>query len=226
MPKNHPLDLQKTHLKLSVMVSIPQESIKPSVAIRGTGVTGVLETNQKGGPKTLLYLILGVMTGFIGLLVSSLPFFRRITKSSGPRMPWEMIFVRPQTIGPFERNELVAYMLGRCGLIEQSKLFRFSPSEISYRGTPDFLFVEGLKADETQWIRYFVALKCMVLVKQISPESLDVIKRSIRTLCRPGMEFSQAEFEKLRSKALQEDINPVELRNEIDTLVAREIERA
>jgi hypothetical protein len=112
-------------------------------------------------------------------------------------------------VGPFRRNELLAFICGISGLSEHAREVRFAPSEISYRGGADYLILGGLSAeDQDEKLRFQVALQSLLLVGAIADESIDVIKSAIASL--GGLD--DAKCSEIRQHAVDEDDEPARLR--------------
>ncbi len=209
----------REHFSVSLLASSPSPDFFPEIAVRGRGVNAsVIDTAGKDS-KPILYLIVGSIAAFLGLLTSVSPIARKVLGSVTVTY-----FARPfssfaTAVGPFDRNELVAYILGLCSLQDYSRQIRFSPSEISFRGAADYMALEGLGASEEGRRRFVTALKCMLLIDRINEDSVQVISSALKKLSG----LSDDSVKTLREKAIDSDLEPVRLREVIADLVQAEL---
>jgi len=206
-----PIINPKENFSISLLVSTISPEFSPQITVRGRGVTGSLRSSASGGKFEILYLIAGAVAALLGLISSMSPMVRRISAftSASSRNP---IFIpSASTMGPFNRNELIAYILGLCSLNEHSRLIRFAPSEITYRGASDYVVSEALASQSAERNKYITALKCMLLLANISEDSIMVIVSALKSL----ENTSDDEIKTLRSRALNPQKDPVKLRESI-----------
>lgn len=199
---------------ISVLATIPSPEFVPVIGVRGRGTTGTMKKISAREGKAVVYLAVGSMATMLGAVTSLSPTFRRILGNS-PSSAVARAFMRSASaVGPFERNELVAYILGSCGLKELSLMVRFAPSETSFRGAADCIVSQSIGARDEERQKSVTALKCMLLVKRINSDSVDVIAAALRQL--GGV--SEDEINALRENAVDEDMAPVQFREQIVSL--------
>ncbi len=204
----------KEKVSISILAEVPTPEYTPIFSVRGKGVTGEEKYQSSKVKSPLAFLLAGVVAGLLGFITSANPFIRKILKFTPVPLFARAFFRSGSMVGPFERNELVAYILGVCSLKEQSDRIRFSPSEISYRGATDYLANEAVAASPNERSKFMSALKCFLLIKKINPASLDVIKSTLKLL----VQVNDAEIDKIQKQAVHEDVDPVKLRNRIANL--------
>lgn len=205
------------HFSIALLAAVPSPEFKPDIAVRGKGVSGTTKDQGKKEEPIILYLLSGAIAAFLGLLTSISPLMRRILgRTAVPSLA--RAFVRTgSAVGPFDRNELVAYILGLCSLFEHSRRIRFSPSETSFRGAADYIVSEAIAAPEEERPKFCLALKCMLLIKRINEESIHVISGALKKLS--GAEDD--DVKQLRDSAIDPDSEPLKLRDTIADLIAK-----
>lgn len=157
----------------------------------------------------------GAAGATVGFLVSFNPLLRRLVGlDDEPLLGGAARTV--QGVGPFDRNELVALVLGQAGLVEASRRVRFAPVELSYRGAADYVLSEGLAAEPSERRRYALALAGLYRYELISDDSLAVIRRAVLRLTDPP----PVDLDSLRDETFDEWSAPIELRDAVDRLMA------
>lgn len=205
---------------LAIMVTVPTVSAKPLIAVRGVGVAGVQQ--DPGVPENkkdeiLPTVLVGALAAVSGIFISISPLLRRFLRTPGGGFLQEAFFSSGD-LGPFDRNEMVALILARCGLPRLGRMIRFAPSEVSFRGTSDLLFSEAISRPGADRKPYIKALKCMLLIGWMNEASRSVVEYSIRAL--EGESHNPECLAELRQKKLDERRSGVEFREELEAYLA------
>ena len=206
----------KEKISVSVFATVPTSDFTPLIAVRGKGITGSLKKeSENNSKKEIVYILVGSIAALLGIITSISPLTRKlIGTTSFPRIASAFLRSR-NNVGPFERNELVAYILGSCLLKELSLMIRFAPSEITFRGAADFIASESLTADENNIQNYAMALKCMLLIEKINQESVNIIAAALKKISGT----TDSEIKTLRDDAIDDDIAALALREKIIGLI-------
>ncbi len=207
------------HFSVSVLASIPSPDYSPVIAVRGRGVVGTSKEGSKSSQQEqLIFILVGSAAALAGLLTSVSPFFRRLLgRTSIPTLAGAFV-ASGQSVGPFDRNELVAYILGLCSLRSHSHQIRFAPSEISYRGAADYIVSEAIAAANEDQKKLTTALKSMLLIASINEDSVQVIASALKSLAS----INDESINTLRKRAINPDTQPVRLREAIAELIRAE----
>ncbi len=193
---------------LGLMLQTPNENDQPQVSIRAKGVVAERSDQQspvsKGEKQPYVIAATGAMLGMFS-------YFILLLLRGKPSSITELF-----RSGPFDRNEIVAHILGATGLHDQAERVRFAPSEMSYMGSADYIFGIATR-DESKRARCVLALRGLLLVDAIASSSVRVITRNLQRL--EGSSFDAASVGRIRAEAktLKDD---TALRNSIDKLVA------
>ena len=202
------------YMKLSLLLSSKSGEFSPSVIVRAPGVNAsLLDPGKKSESVEKLPILLSALAATFSVLIGASPIVRRI-------LGFSPMSIR-MAAASLDQNEVSSYICARAGLDEESRLFRFSLSDCSYRGAADFLMFQGLKSEESVRPKYIAALKAFLLNERMSDVSIASIKRAIRILSSEP--FEEASLTKLTSSAIGEGDDPAELRNRIDSFLAAEL---
>ena len=198
-------------VKVSFLTSLVSPNTEPKVVVRAPGVQAIAQSEKrdglfaKGKPSDLLALLaaaLGaVMSSFLILSRS------RISRKLGLPSPGSSI----------DQSEVGAFVCGACGLFEESDRLRFGGSEISYRGTADYLRHRALRAAPEERPKYSAALRALLLNRAISTISFSAIRAAIDVV--GTKKFSDTEFNQLRGQAIDEGDEPVVWREKVEAYV-------
>ncbi|MGD2113626.1 MAG: hypothetical protein PVG07_01135 [Acidobacteriota bacterium] len=179
-----------------------------------SGLAGWLAASAVDGVSLPWAVTAGAAGATVGVLISFNPLLRNLVGLSDE--PLLGGAARTVTgLGPFDRNELVALILGQAGLVEASRRVRFSPVELSFRGAADYILAEGLAAggaDERR--RHALALAGLYSYHMISDDSLAIIRRAVLRLSDPP----PVDLDSLRETTFDEWSSPIELRDALDRL--------
>ena len=198
-------------VKVSFLTSLASPDTEPKVVVRAPGVQAIAVSEKRGGlftkdkPSELFALLaaaLGAVTSSFIILTRS-----RISRKLG----------LPSSSSSIDQSEVGAFVCGACGLFEESDRLRFGGSEISFRGTADYLRHRALRAAPEERPKYNAALRALLLNKAISPFSFSAIRAAIDVV---GTErLSDAEFDLLRGEAIDEGDEPDVWRMEVEAYV-------
>lgn len=216
---------EKEQFTVSLMLTLFNTNARPKFSVRGKGVVGELADERAlGSQKTVVIpLIVGAMAAALGMILSVTPFLRKLIKAPGITPLARVFYSTESTVGPFDRNELVAYIAARCGLGRESAALRFAPAEVTFRGAADYLLGEGLNVSGQERRAYCTALKCMLLIGEMTDESRDVVKRAIGLLVGDD---KPEQLDAILLRAVDQESSPAQLRDEIDRLVVEESDNA
>jgi hypothetical protein len=194
----------------SLMLSLADPAAVPTITVRGRGVNGQESGSKEPKKNELLFLVAGAIASVLGAIFSVTPIMRRIIGRSVPPSVFSHTFLSQEgRVGPFDRNELVAFICSLSGLTEHARQLRFAPSEISFRGAADYLISEALSAESSETKQRFqMALQSMLLVGVISDDSIDVIENAITRL--GGLDDAQCS--NIRKHAVNQKDEPARLR--------------
>lgn len=183
-------------------------------------LAGWLLASLGEAPSTSRAVAVGAAGAAVGVLVSFNPLVRRLAGLSDEPLLGGAAR-RIQSLGPFERNELVALALGEAGLAEAARRVRFSPVELSYRGAADFLLAEGLAADPAERRRYALALASLYCFDGMSDASLAIVRRAVLRLADPP----PVDLDALAQRRYDEWTTPIELRDAMAGVSAARVEQ-
>jgi len=207
----------KEEANLSLIITVPNPASKPTFSVRGTGVVGAI-AEKKGEPASVIFgVIMGVIAAFMGIFASFSKFSQKFLGTDVIKVT-SMLLKPPSEI--IARKEIIAYILSRCGLNEESSLIRFSSTSITFMGVADFIHLEALKHGTKERKFYQKALKCLLLIKNISPTTREVILRAIKSI--GNHENNGDKLKDIKNRALDLLWSPNQLREEIDRLIAEE----
>lgn len=180
------------------------------------GLAGWIVTAVADDVGTATAVAAGAVGAVAGFLVSFNPLVRRLAGlSDEPLLGGAARTVR--SFGPFDRNELVALVLGQAGLTEAARRVRFSPVELSFRGAADYILAEGLAAeDPAHRRRHALALAGLYCSDDVSDASLAIIRRAVLRLTDPP----PVDLDTLRQKTYDEWTTPIALRDAVESVTA------
>jgi hypothetical protein len=198
-------------VKVSFLTSLASPYIEPKVVVRAPGVQAIAESGKRGGlfGKGTLSDLLVLLAGALGAVMSSFLLLSRsrISRKLGLPSPGSSI----------DQSEVGAFVCGACGLFEESDRLRFGGSEISYRGTADYLRHRALRAAPEERPKYNAALRALLLNQAISTTSFSTIRAAIDVV---GTEkLSDTEFNQIRGQAIDEGDEPVVWREKVEAYV-------
>ncbi|WDH37903.1 hypothetical protein [Pseudomonas chlororaphis] len=192
-------------IKLSFLTAQQTDSSEPKITVRAPGLNAI-DASGKSKTSTSSYLF-GIFT-LIAVLAQLLSSFvttkykKNKSENSGTRL---------------DGNELSAFIFGACGL--QSEI---SSIRKSFRGVADLLGALSHKSERYK-IQTLVALKAHVLIKHMHVASLAVFRYNISLLSESPI--SDAEFNELRSKAIEEGDDTVMWRVTCSDFIRCEIQK-
>lgn len=204
---------------VALMISTPSEDDELEVGLRAKGVIGEkAEPRKSTGRDIALPIIVGSLATMLAVFTSVNPALRKIILRRAGTPMLVKALSRGSNVGPFRRNEIVAYVLAATGLFKEARQVRFAPSESSFQGASDFI-ASLANEDEAKRPKCSVALKGLLLIDNMWPESQKLIKRNLKML--EGEAYDENSIEQISSEAIDVEDNPAELRDSIDQLIVR-----
>lgn len=98
-----------------------------------------------------------------------------------------------------EREDNIFYLLMRLGITEITEKIKFSSAPLTYLRSADILLELGSRGDEETREKCIKALKCLLLIGNIAPSSLNVIEGNIQRLS--GNSYSPDEIKAIKKHA-------------------------
>jgi hypothetical protein len=159
-----PLMNPRDSLAISFLVANTSLPVSPVVAVRGKGTVGQTATTT-GASRGIFSIAL-----FVGAVAATLASWVSVTSS------WGGI-----TREHDKRKDVIAYVLGRVGLFNESRDLILSNSDPTYRSIADHLTVLSVqRPDLRQACR--TALKCLMHHPVVSDTARAVIARALRVV--------------------------------------------
>lgn len=200
---------------MGLMLATPNESGAPLVGVRGKGVVAERSDERKelgrtpeyAAPFMVVAAILGIVTSFVWFSLS------RASRASREALASMSV----SDVGPFDRNEVLAYVLSAAGLHEEANRIRFAPSELSYKGGADYITSLGSVSPQKQ-AGCVAALEALLLDEAVGRRSRQVILQALRKL---GREMSDRDYEeRFARNAKNSRSESLEFRQAVDTLLS------
>jgi hypothetical protein len=191
-------------VKISFLATQPSADINPKITVRAPGTTAAeiskkpLDTLFSGHTEKLQFLFIPALAAVLSsfLLLSR----TRVAKTLG----------FGQETSPLDQSEITALVCAACGLHEESERLRFGGSEVTYRGTADYLVQRSILVEPEKRWRYALSLKAMLLFDGLADSAIVCIHDGIAQIT--GAPISEQEIKRIEALATREDKNPVEWR--------------
>jgi len=167
------------HVTLSAMLASPGDTPTVHSFARGDGVVGILATGgTKPSEMGKTPFLVDLVTASMGLAFS---FFAFTVVSE--RFRWLRRLIPPLSVMDLlETKDVVSYILDRCSLPGDSRLFRFSHTRVTYTGTADYLLGEASRAQPSEKGKYQAALICLATIGWAHDASKKNILRALNVL--------------------------------------------
>ncbi len=182
---------------ISAMLLMSELDTKVIFNLRSKETLGKIQFKDSRNKKTKLDII-------GALLVSFSVFLMVILVAKGKFFPRSLFLGGKQ--------DILYYIVTRVGLVDISNQLRVFDTNLSYLRTADIFLATGLSAEKIRPL-CIKALKCMLLIRDIAPTSLNVVKRNIQAL--ENENYSNEEIASLRKESISIS-NHLELRDRID----------
>ncbi|WP_156885437.1 hypothetical protein [Massilia niastensis] len=200
-------------VKVSFLASLVTTGIEPTVAVRSPGVKATAENSKLdeksilANPNKIMAFILPIAAALASYLVSArVGRIRRIVEGRSPNPS-------------LDQSEITAYLCAACGLHEEANQLRFGGSEVSYRGTSDFIMQKALQADATLRIRYEAALRALLHFAPTSTNSRKSIRYAINSIS--SNQITDEEFEQIEGNVIKEGDDPIVWRRNVTSFVSQ-----
>ena len=198
-------------VKVSFLTSLLPANAEPKIVVRAPGVQATAESQKRDdffgkGKSTGLFALLASALGAVTssfLIVSR----SRIARKLGV----------PSVGSSIDQSEVGAFVCGACGLFEESDRLRFGGSEISYRGTADYLRHRALQVPPEERAKYSIALRALLLNKVISSRSFSTIRAAIDAVGHDPLD--DTEYNQILEQAIDEGDEPVVWRTKVESYV-------
>lgn len=203
-------------VKVSFLTSLASPDAEPKVVVRAAGVQAIEESKKRDGlfGKGTLPDILALLAGALGAVMSSFLMLSRsrITRKLG----------LPSFGSSIDQSEVGAFVCGACGLFEESDRLQFSGSKITFRGIADYLRHRALQSVHEERPKYTVALRALLLNKEIATSSIDAVRATIDAVGTAT--FTDAEFEQIRREAIEAGNEPVAWREKVEAYARKHLQ--
>jgi hypothetical protein len=202
-------------VKVSFLASLTTSGAEPNVVVRAPGVKASAETSKSNrlfdlsDPLKLAAFILPVIAAVLStfLVAARVGFFGRLPGLAGTSGSGATL----------DRSELVAYLCAACGLYEESHQLRFGGSEVSWRGTSDFLLQRLQQVDSSLHMRYEAALRALLQFSNASAASRKAIRCAVDSIAQSPI--TDAEFQQIESNRIREGDDPILWRQQVKSFV-------
>lgn len=197
-------------VKVSFLTSLSSPEAEPKVVVRAPGVTATDQSKKKHGlfsedsPRNLFPLL---ATALAAVLSSFTLLRSNFTRHFG----------MPLLSGSLHQSEMCAFVCDSCQLHNEANMLRFGGSEITYRGSADFILSQARGAAPADRVKYEVALQALLLGRGISTATVATIHFAIEEV--KGTKFSDAEVEAIQELAIDEGDKPVVWRQVVEVFV-------
>ena len=193
---------------LSFLLSEDSSRSEPVIAVRGKGVVGEEASRANGWRRDLPLSFLGiVLAATLGSLASVTPIVRRLVRGNSDGSDEEL----ERLVSLDDRPDVIAYILGALGLMEESAAVRFRRADPSFRGIADYL-VHRAEHNPDMRMQSLAALECLILSPRMADESRELVVRAARKLGS-----SDDDITELRTRAAKIE-SATQLRDEVDTI--------
>lgn len=197
-------------VKVSFLASLISRDADPVVTVRAPGVKAVAEATKIDHAfdltqsKRLLPLLLAALAAVLStfFIVARIGVFGRLTSFSSSGL---------------DQCELAAYICAECGLYEEADQLRFGGGEISYRGAGDFLRQKAQRLSASQRQRYETALRTLLLVPRLAPNSLISIRSAVDSIA--AIPMTDVEIETMRNNIVVENDDPINWRQRVNSYI-------
>lgn len=115
-----------------------------------------------------------------------------------------------------DKQDILFYITARLGLTSISSEMQFLGKNLSYLRMADILLAHGLVSEKDNKEKCIMALKCLILVKDIAERSKQVVINNLKTL--EGEDYSDNEILLLSSKSASID-DAIAFRENIDKYI-------
>lgn len=188
-------------VKISFLTALSSSDSEPRVVVRAPGVKAI---DVSAGKSDLLdqkfkRLSLLLIPALAAVLTSFLLLFRKSPFAQIPNFASALVRLH--------QSEMAAFICCSCQLQEEADLLRFGGSEVTFRGTADYLLQRAKKAKATDQYKYIVALKALLLSNPLANSSIEIIRHSIEEIT--GSPIVDAEFISLRERSVDEGEDPL-----------------
>ena len=177
----------------------------PTVVVRSAEVRG--EERSAAEPSrgaSRLDLLSAVLTG-VSVFLMAITVVLRIRRGTLP--------------GLSGKQDALFYIPARLGLPEIANEMRLADAFLTYMRMADILLAYGLSGTDEEREKAILALKSLLLIKNVAEESLSSITRNLRLLSRT--EVSDQQISVLRNTAVPVQ-KQLDLRARIDGLLAEQ----
>lgn len=168
---------------ISAMLLLDDDKSEPKFNLRSDEILGVRKEVETEKSKGKMDIKGSVLSGVSVFLMAAIFLLRSRGK-----------------IGGHDREDIVFYILVRLGLYSLSKEIRFSKDSITYLRTSDVLLSHGLHGDDSDKKTAVMALKCLLLVKNMAEASQKIIIGNLKVL--EGDAFQTEAIKKIRKKSV------------------------
>lgn len=204
-------------VKVSFLTALSAPEAEPRVVVRAPGVSAIDQSKKKGffaeeGKKDLPLLLAPALAAVLStfLLLSRSSLARRLGL--------------PSVSNDLHQSEISSFICASCQLDEEATLLRFGGSEITYRGTADFLVHRARLASPHERPKYTTALRSLLMLRRIHESTVDAIRFAIEKLS--GNVVSDEEFKALQKLAPTEGNDPVAWRKAVVTYAESQLLKA
>jgi len=187
-------------VKASVLFTSNGANVGPQVTVRAPGVRG---KEIKLGAASDKRSFLGILPILVAALASVLSLITARSKTVQNRLG---LRIAAASASSLTQRELVAFILGECGLLEDADRIRFSSADVSYRGVADHLvhLTRGSAPDKQE--RITTCLKAIAIYTAVAPKSFVVLREAIVELS--GTDLTPEQLEYVNTSAFREGENP------------------
>jgi hypothetical protein len=192
------------HIKVSFLTTSTSPYIAPRIVVRAPGVQGQVKADEN---KKVLGLPQNVLPLLISMLVAAMASVAAFTTRG---LATRIVGATP-FFSQLERNELLAYICGAAGLLDEAAQFR-AMSSPTYRGAADHLRMRWSERRHTG-ANVNAALRCILLIKAVSNNSIPTIRSTIDEIS--DQPLSDEDFNDLRKNALDEGEFPTQWRERV-----------
>ncbi|WP_425106201.1 hypothetical protein [Ancylobacter sp.] len=201
-----PRMLPSERLTISAMTVAPNVESGLDVSVRSLEVLGGLVPQVAADERPWLPLLGAALSALSVAITSMVIAVRMRTRVRG---------LMSLAIGS-DRSELVSLIAGLSGTFALDKEIFLTEHEIRYVGLADALLIEGLRGDQNIKAQCIAALKAILLIANVAPESLSIVRGNLDEL---GEHLSEEEFGQVRAHAA--GLSRADLRAEIVELLTR-----
>lgn len=187
---------------ISAMLLMPALDTNVAFNLRSKETLGKIRSEDSPKKNTKLDIIGAVLAGFS-------VFFMATLVASG-RIP----LIKTLMMGG--KQDILYYITARVGLTDITNQLRAFDTSLTYLRTADIFLAAGLSKEELRPLA-IKALKCMLLIRNIAPVSLNVVKRNVQFL--EGGNYLEKEVNSLREESINIS-NYLELRDRVDRHLA------